>query len=187
MCNKMFAISIGLPNAPWRCGQDHGSRGLPASACKSRVRGRAPLRVMSTLACCRAQPPCNHRKRAPPGRRTKTRAQNKHGTDTQWNICVHVPMWRTTKNTRLLLVHTTIAELLLHRQEYMVDDRAIIPANAQYTSCRIMRATKRPILPTQERTCLRLIPERDFIALLAKRHTYLPAKLKAQHMPYNTL
>ena len=101
MSSKMFAISKELPNAPWRCGQDHGSRGLPGSACRSRVRGRAPLRVMSTLACCRAQPPCNHRKRAPPGRRTKTRTQNKHGTDTQWDICVHVPMWGTTKNTRL--------------------------------------------------------------------------------------
>ena len=186
MSNKRFAISIELPSAPWRCGQDHGSRGLPGSACRSRVRGRAPLRVMSTLACCRAQPPCNHRRRAPPGRRTKTRAQNKHGTDTQWDICVHVPMWRTTKNTRLLLVHTTIAKLLLHRQEYMVYDRAIIPANAQYTSCRIMRATKRPILPSQERTCLRLFRS-AILSHCLRKDTHLPAKLKAQHVPYHTL
>ena len=179
----MFAILIELPSAPWRCGQDHGSLGLRGSACRSRVRGRAPLRELSTLACCRAQPPCNHRKRAPPGRRTKTRAQNKHGTDTQWDICVHVPMWRTTKNTRL---HKTIAKFLLHRQEYMVEDRAIIPANAQYTSCRIMRVTKRPILPSQERTCLRLFRS-AILSHCLRKATHLPAKLKAQHVPYHTI
>ena len=183
MSNKMFAILIELPSAPWRCGQDHGSRGLPGSACRSRVRGRAPLRVMSTLACCRAQPPCNHRKRARPGRRTKTRTQNKPGTDTQWDICVHVPMWRTTKNTRL---HKTIAKFLLHRQEYMVEDRAIIPANAQSTSGRIMRVTKRPILPSQERTCLRLFRS-AILSHCLRKDTYLPAKLKAQHVPYHTI
>ena len=55
-----------------------------------------------------------------------------------------------------------------------------------YTSGRIMRVTKRPILPSQERTCLRLFRS-AILSHCLRKDTYLPAKLKAQHVPYHTI
>lgn len=182
MSNKMFAISIELPSAPWRCGQDHGSRGLPGSACRSRVRGRAPLRVMSTLACCRAQPPCNHRKRA------RTKDEDPNGKQTRDGyamgyLCARPDVenneeYKTTQNHREILVAST----RIHGRRSSNN-----PCKCSiYTSGRIMRVTKRPILPSQERTCLRLFRS-AILSHCLRKDTHLPAKLKAQHVPYHTI